>query len=369
MEFYMNEGYDKVIIVDPGKNAVKVLVFTKTYQLIQYFVFPSKTMKKRNFADIDGGSEFQFKVVYNDQKFMVGEGIADNYNFDVTKNNEHHKLCIYTAIAHVVQKPNERVYLIVGYPSSDFTNIIQREAYLKLIHADEPVHMNVNGVDKSFELAGIAVYPEGIGFKPRMKNPHRNVHVVDIGGQNINYRHYDAQGNTLLSYSLDRAGINHLEEYVRKELRRFVNADKVSVEAINIVNAIKNKEITELDDSYLTGYEDSLEFIANTVLDFLEKNVLGQLMSKGVNLYQRGHLIIFSGGGSIILRPYLEELLENNEGNMYFSDTAQWDNCISYVIKDLTDRCKIEGRIKEAKAIGQKILIQSDDLKILDLNP
>ena len=54
---------------------------------------------------------------------------------------------------------------------------------------------------------------------------------------------------------------------------------------------------------------------------------------------------------------------------MYFSDTAQWDNCISYVIKDLTDRCKIEGRIKEAKAIGQKILIQSDDLKILDLNP
>jgi len=369
MEFYMNEGYDRVVIVDPGKNAVKVLDFSKTYQLNKYFVFPSKTMKKRNFADIDGGSEFQFKVIYNDQKFMIGEGIADNYNFDVTKNNDHHKLCIYTAIAHVVEKPQESIYLIVGYPSSDFTNIQQREAYLELIKSDEMIHMNVNGVDKSFELAGVSVYPEGIGFKPRMKNPRRNVHVVDIGGQNINYRNYDAQGNTLLSYSLDRAGINHLEEYVRKELRKFVNADKVSVEAINVVNAVKNGSITELDDSFLTGYDSSEEFIANTVLDFLEQRVLGQLMSKGVNLYQRGHLIIFSGGGSIILKPYLEELLTNNEGNMYFSDTAQWDNCISYVIKDLTDRCKAEGKIKEAKAIGQKILIQSDEFKNLDLNP
>ena len=45
-----------------------------------------------------------------------------------------------------------------------------------------------------------------------------------------------------------------------------------------------------------------------------------------------------------------------------FSSTAQFDNCISYVIKDLGDICKNRGLLKEASVIGQKILNEIDAL-------
>lgn len=360
MDFKINENYDKIVVVDPGKNAVKVLVFSTNYDLEKRFKFPSKTKKKRNFYDIDGGSEHMYKVEYNDEKYLVGEGINENYNFETTKNNLHHKLCIYTAMAKAVTKPNEKVHLIIGYPSSDYVNSSQREEYFNLINSDNIVSINVNEDEKDFRIIDLAVYSEGMALKPRIMNPNKVVEVIDIGGQNINSKKYDAQGNTLNSYSLDEAGINHLDEFIKRELRRFVQADKFNVDSVNTEKAIKECRIEELDDKYLNNYKTTKEFMEDVVLSFIERNVLGKLSAKGTNLYQRGNFLIFTGGGSILLRPYLEKLLVNNEGNMYFSSTAQWDNAISYAIKDLGDRCKKVGKVKEAQMIGQKILKQTD---------
>ena len=261
-------------------------------------------------------------------------------------------------------------YLVVGYPSSDFTNIDQKKDYLKLItpkNESKSVEMILNEVKKKFIIEEISVYPEGIAILPRMKNCGINVHIADIGGQNINYRNYDANGNTLASFSLDKAGINHLEEYIKNQLRKFVRADIISVESINILEAIKKGHINEIDNatetrgitsSLIANYSSSEEFIEDTVLTFIENNILGQLISRGVNFYQRGNFIIFTGGGSIILKPYLEKILTNNIGNMYFSNTAQWDNCISYVTKDIGARGKKEGKMKEAQLLAQKVIKQ-----------
>lgn len=357
----LNSKYDKVLIVDPGKNAVKVFVFSPNYELLERYYFPSKSKKKINFADIDGSSDKQFKIELDGVKYIVGDGISNNYNFETTKNNLHHKLCVYTAIAKAVTKKNEQIYLIVGYPSSDYTNETQKKEYIELLSSNKNIEMIFNNEEKKFTIAGINVLPEGIALKPRMDNSGKTVHVNDIGGQNLNYRHYDSKGNTLNSFSLDNAGINHLEEYFRTQLRKFVEADKVSVEAVDVLKAIKDKKIEEVSDEFLTAYKNTEEFVKDTVLTFLDNNVFGQLISKGVNLYQRGNLIIFSGGGSFLLRPYIEEILENNKGNMHFSETAQWDNCISYTIKDIGDRCKAKGVIKEAQLLGKKILEQTQE--------
>lgn len=376
MNFDLKNTVDKIIIVDPGKNAVKIFAFNTNYELIKRYSFPSKTMKKRTFADIDGSSEDQYKIELDGEKFVIGDGIVNNYNFETTKNNNHHKLCIYTAIANLVKKPNERIYLILGYPSSDFTNNNQKEKYIDLIKPqseDELIEMTVNGELKTFTIKDISVFPEGIAMRPRMNNHGKDVHIVDIGGQNINYREYDSRGNTLSSFSLDKAGINHLEEYIKNQLRKFVRADIISVEAINILKAIEDEKIEEIDGIHspenpvLNAYSNSAEFMEDSVLTFMEQSALGQLLSKGVNLYQRGKLIIFTGGGSIILKPYLEKLLINNNGNMYFSNTAQWDNCISYVTKDLGERGKKHGKIKEAQILAQKAMKQVivDELTLL----
>lgn len=367
MIFDLKTKVDKIIVVDPGKNAVKIFAFTPNYELIKRYCFPSKTMKKRTFADIDGSSEDQYKIELDGEKFVVGDGIINNYNFETTKNNNHHKLCIYTAIANLVEKENEKIYLILGYPSSDFTNNKQKEEYIDLIkpqNSEKAVNLNINGVEKSFTIEDIAVFPEGIAMRPRMYNEGKDVHIIDIGGQNINYRDYDARGNTLNSFSLDNAGINHLEEYIKNQLRKFVRADIIAVEAIDRLKAIEDERINEIDEinteenPLLNAYNTSAEFMEDSVLTFMEQSALGQLLSRGINLYQRGKLIVFTGGGSIILRPYLEKLLPNNKGNMYFSTTAQWDNCISYVVKDLGERGKRENKIKEAQILAQKAMKQ-----------
>ena len=369
-KFKLNESYDKIIVVDPGKNAVKVLVFDTQYNLLDKYSFPSKTKQKRNFADIDGSSKRQYKVEFDGIKYLVGEGIQGLYDFQTTKNNLHHKLCIYTAIANSVVKKDERIYLLAGYPSSDFTNTNQLNDYKELINSKERIEFEINGECKSFYIAGFGVYPEGIGFKPRVEHQGKSVNIIDIGGQNVNFRAYDKKGNTLISFSSDSTGINHLEESFRKKLRTFVKADVISVESIDFLGAVLKRTISEIDylnNNILYSYENSKELLEDIVLTFIEEKVLGELVSKGINLYQRGNFIIFTGGGALLLKPYIEEILVNNKGNMSFSNTAKWDNCISYVIKDLGDRCKKVGAIKEAQLMGSYILKQFEKDKDMPL--
>lgn len=360
----LNENVDKVIIVDPGKNSVKSFEFSPAYELLGSNVFPSKSEKKRNFYDIDTSSKKQYKVEINHnnviEKYVVGEGIDNNFDFDTTKNNFHHKLCIYTSIANYVDRPNERIHLVVGYPSSDYVNSIQRKDYEELLKSDEPVTITINGEVKTFIITDVVVLPEGIAFKPRVLNPNRVVEVIDVGGQNINYRKYDQKGNTLESFSLDKAGMNHLADEIKSKLRKFVRADMVNLDAIDYEKAIEDRKIAEIDDSLLTDYPNTSEFMEDAVLTFIEKSVIGQLRSHGVDITKRGNLLIFSGGGSISLKKYFEELLTNNEGNMFFSDTAQWDNCISYAVKDIGDRCKKLNKSVEAQNLGKKVLKQTD---------
>lgn len=359
----INENYDKIVVVDPGKNEVKTMVFDKDFSLIDHFSFPSKTEKKRNFYDIDSSGDNQYKIVYEGQNFLVGEGIRGSYNFETTKNNLHHKICVYTAIAKSVEKLNERIHLIVGYPSSDFVNLEQRTAYINLLSSKKPINFTLGEEDKVFEIVDVAVFPEGIAMRPRVLNSKRPVHIVDIGGQNVNYREYDVKGNTLRSLSLDDAGVNHLENYTRTRLRNFVNADVVAIDALDIMEAIKTGEIANLNDSMINTYSTTKEFMEDVVATFIENSVLGQLLSKGINLYQRGHLIIFVGGGSLLLRPYLESTLVNNKGNLYFSSTARWDNCISYVMKDIGDRCKKAELKNEAQRLAQVIFKETDSIE------
>lgn len=360
----LNENIDKVIIVDPGKNAVKSLSFSPAYELLGNNLFPSKSERKRNFFDIDTSSKKQYKVEipHNNvlEKYVVGEGIDNNFDFDTTKNNFHHKLCIYSSVAEYVDTPNERVHLVVGYPSSDYVNPIQRKEYEELLKSSEPITMTINGEVKTFILVDVSVLPEGIAMKPRVLNPNRVVEVIDIGGQNINYRKYDQKGNTLESFSLDKAGMNHLSDEIKSKLRKFVRADKVNLDAIDYEKAIENRKIEEVDDSLITEYSSTDEFIEDVVYTFIEKQIIGQLRSHGVDITRRGNLLIFTGGGSISLQKYIEETLVNNVGNTFFSDTAQWDNCISYAIKDIGDRCKKLNKPAEAQKLGQKVLKQTD---------
>jgi plasmid segregation protein ParM len=192
-------------------------------------------------------------------------------------------------------------------------------------------------------------------MKPRIeKIGKRRVKDIDLGGENLNYRYYDELGNTLESFSLDGAGVNHLESFLKTKLRKFINVDVIDVECIDYLGGVKTCSLKEVKDSDFSGYHNSHEFMEDAIDDFIEQKILGALNTKKVNLRLRGDKILFTGGGSVLLKPYLETALENNKENLVFSDTAYWDNCISYVIKDIADRCKaLPGDKTANKAIAQ----------------
>ena len=358
----INKNINKIMVVDPGKNTVEVMAFSNDYDLLGREYFPSKSKEKKNFYDIDSSSERQFRITYEGHNYLIGEGILGDYNFETTKNNLHHKLCVYTAIANFVTEPDENIYLVVGYPSSDFANITQKEEYIAMLSETGNVSIILNGEEKTFRIVNVAVKPEGVAMKPRVEKASKcKVRSIDIGGENINHRYYDALGNTLSSESLDGVGVNHLESFIKSKLRKFINVDVIDVESIDYLGGVASGELREVYPDDLMGYADSREFMEDAVSEFVEDKVLGGLRAKGINLSLRGDKIIFTGGGSVLLRPYLEAALENNKQNLIFSDTAYWDNCISYAIKDIGDRCKeapgnrVEN-MKCAQACAGKIL-------------
>lgn len=365
----INKDIDKIIVVDPGKNTVNALCFDPNFTLIGHVAFPSITKKKRSFRDIDGSSELQFQYERDGVRYLVGEGVLGGFDFQTSKNTTHHKICVETAISYFVGNEEEHVHLVVGYPSSDFTNPEQQKEYINLLNEKEPVHLNLDGMDKSYTLVNLVVKPEGIAMKPRVDQiAKERVKIIDIGGENINYRYYDEKGNTLENESVDKLGVNHLESFIRTRLRKYIKINQFDVESVDYMNAVKSGRITGLKNDDIADFKDSKEFINETVLDFVDMIIEG-LDAKGVSLYKRGAKILFTGGGSILLRPYLEETLENTKDHLVFSNTAYWDNCISYAIKDVGDRYKeADGdkmeNMQMAQMISNKMLKEANQLAI-----
>lgn len=333
------EPFDKVVIVDPGKNQVKVLGFNKKMKSIKGFTFPSvsRQVRRRKFENQDRSTK-HFQVKFGKKLYTIGEGVrSGTYNMELTKNNIHHMLCIYTAVGLLVTKSNEEVYLSVGYPSSDFDNEKYLEEYREMIIGDNNGHIEIeiNGTKKSFHIAHLDIHPEGQVLMPRlfMKSPE-GFRVVDIGGQNVNYREYDGKGNTMRSFSLDRAGMNYIAEHIRTELRKNLPNDRINLDHIDFMRVIKTRKIPKITEINEYG-SDINEFVEDTVLDFLDMYVFEPLQANDVDLNVTNIPTIFSGGGALTLDEYLRDEFEVDNDETIFSETARWDNSLSYAIRTI----------------------------------
>lgn len=333
------------IVVDPGKHEVKGMVFTKTGTIKGVFSFPSKMEKVRSFNNRESSSNKQFRLVFNNRKYLVGEGVVAEYDTDVNKTNEHHQRCVYTSVATLVGNSNENVNLVIGAPTNDFEVDESIIDYKNLMvgNAKGKIELIVNDTPKSFTITEntMEVYPEGMAVLPRaMRKNTGHTHVVDIGGQNVNYRRYDDKGNTLVAFSLDYAGMNKLELYLKQELRFAIPLHSIDASTINWNNAITNGRIDEIealmkaDKSFkMINFDDSAEFMDEAVTDFINKELVQPLAQRSIDIKSAGHAVLFTGGGSLRLENYLKRIFAKNWDNMEVSKTAKWDNCISYAMR------------------------------------
>ena len=114
-------------------------------------------------------------------------------------------------------------------------------------------------------------------------------------------------------------------------MRRAIENPNVNFRGIDYNEAILTGKI--FDIGAIEGFSDSTAFINNVVQNFIKKEIVSELASRGYNINVQGQHIIFTGGGSLLLQPYLENLLQGNKSNLIFSKSAKWDNCLSYTIK------------------------------------
>lgn len=350
------------IVVDPGKHEVKGMVFTKTGTIKGVFSFPSKSKKVRSFNNTESSSPNQFQLEINRKKYLIGEGVVAEYDADINKTNAHHQRCVYTSVGSLVGNNNEAVNLVIGAPTNDFEIDESIADYKELMLGDNKgsVEILLNNTPKSFKITAdsLEVFPEGMAVLPRaMKKDPGRIHVIDIGGQNVNYRHYDEKGNTLEYFSLDYAGMNKLELYLKKEIRFAIPLHSVDINSIDWNAAISSGRIAEIDalvkrkdDFHMIGFDDSAEFMDETVQDFINDELITPLRQQSVNLRSAGHAFLFTGGGSLRLENYLKKVLSDNWDNMEVSQTAKWDNCISYAMRYLS---KVE---KDKKVVTKAVI-------------
>lgn len=214
--------------------------------------FPSKTEEiiEERFLEEDSSLR-QYRLELNGHYYMVGEGVDTTYNTELTKNTLHHKLCIYATIADFVTEPDEEILLVLGYPSTDFQNNFRREDYQRLIYGDKDgfIEFVQNGEPVSFQLANVIVLPEGQAMLPRMTevDDYYSLYVLDIGGQNVNFREFDNKGNAKNAFSIDVAGVNFLERALEAELRRAIENPNVNFRGIDYNQAILEGKLRILE--------------------------------------------------------------------------------------------------------------------------
>lgn len=314
------------IIVDPGKYDVKIYDVMGR-NIMSVGSFPSKMKKVLTFHGQETNGDSVFKVAYDGNKAIMGIG---NYSTDTTKSTLHHQMCIYTALGLLAQN-GESVNLIVGQPSSDYKNPTELNNYIEKIKGMQngEIEIEFEGVVKKIRINDLRVYAEGMATYSRLVNGRNAYHIIDLGGKNLNYRFYDANGTLMESFSLDTAGMNHLTDYLKEELRKVVDARTIDLESINFEEAIQTLNIPIIDEIPEVGtVEAFLNFYVNL---FIEEQIEKKLANH-LDFNKKGHKIIFTGGGTLLLKPYLEARYAQNAESIIFSTRARFDNCSSYLL-------------------------------------
>lgn len=373
---------DDFIVVDPGKHEVKVIVFTKIGTIKGVFAFPSISKKVRSFNNNESSSSKQFRLNLDKRNYLVGEGVSGVFNTDISKINEHHQLCVYASVAALVGDAKEAINLVIGSPTNDFELAESVDSYKELIlgnngndNKDGAIELECNDLAKSFHIESLEVFPEGMAVLPRaISKKAGRIHVVDIGGQNVNYRLYDEKGNTINYFSLDSAGMNKLENFLKIELGLSMINKAIDFDSIDWNRAISEGKIQEIDDMIkegtsqeLVGFDDTAEFILDRVEDFIDREIVIPFSQRGIQLHDRGHAILFTGGGSLRLQTHLKEFFSDNWDNMEISQTAKWDNCISYAMRYLSKNASDKSVVTKAVVAIIKEMKHPDFEEIHDL--
>ncbi|MFH5781512.1 ParM/StbA family protein [Heyndrickxia oleronia] len=210
-----------LIAVDCGKYATKAILKSKDKQAIT--VFRTKMQEVEQVGiEINSGS---YHVKYNKKSYLVGDAVSESYSsFDLTKKIDIHKICIYTAIADLLQltnlqTENIKIHLAINIPISSYKDATSKREYKNFIENNgEPILFDFNGEHYYLLLKDVVVAFEGVGIiydeMEQMKSKYTV--VIDVGGLNTTYATFDGINPIFDSMTVSNLGINILKGKIGK---------------------------------------------------------------------------------------------------------------------------------------------------------
>lgn len=260
-------------------------------------------IKTPNFSFVSGLAEHTVKPPMADELVEYGgrywtlSGKRLSYMRDKTQDDRYFILSLF-AIAKELESaghytPVEQIDLAVGLPPEHFgvlrdkfARYFKRDGVIKFVYRDRPYSITINSVSV-FPQAYAAVIPQS-----SMVVRTSSMFVVDIGG-------YTTDVLLLRKGKLD-------SQYCRSLETGIITMNNEIVRKVGALHDMRIED--EHISAVLSGAETILpEDVKNTIRSETgrhAKDILDQLRELQVDL--RSNPAVFTGGGSILLRPFLE---------------------------------------------------------------
>lgn len=312
---------DYVIALDSGKHTIKAtgreVTPSNEEKEIKRVSFRARSYDLRNsYLEVAGNSH---KVLFNGDEngIIVGEQGTDA-DFNTSKTNELHRLCAYTAITQFLE-PNtkdNKIHLVLACPLDVLKIKEAKEEYKNFIKGDEPITINIDDEDYTFEIVDIIIKAEGSGIVYTQPEyfEDKNTAVVDLGGLNLSFSSYKNKVNSAENRFSEELGGNKLTEYVRDSLKVYRKGNDVKIEEAE--KALKDGHLYKLGEPEY----DSSTYIVKAKEKYVE-NLISCLARRGQKLdtFQE---VVFIGGTT----KRVEGQLLNKYKNARIPGNPQWES-------------------------------------------
>lgn len=292
-----------LIAVDSGKYGTKAILLHNNKE--HYVYFRTKMQEVTTSLDIDvpAGS---YVVKHNGKTYIIGNMVDESYSsYDLSKEKDIHKLCIYVAIAELLSQANIKpsnvvLKVAVNIPISAYKDATTKKRYLEFIeNSNNPIVIEVNGVPFMFELRNAVAVFEGVGavFHDVKESKNVNTTVLDLGGLNATLCQYDSLTPNFNSMVVSNNGCNIL----KGKIGRMIN------ERFGIAVAPNDLERI-IHDGYLMSegaiVTDSYHLIEQ-IKDAHFQEIISFAKSRGYTFNNTN--ITFCGGGALLLHNCIKE--------------------------------------------------------------
>ncbi len=271
-------------------------------------------MTKEGFISGQGTHRYKHEMV----EAVVGEGASQhNLKLDKTRD-EGYRVLAYTLLCKIIDKDKEDmerqkefpvINLVTNYPLNVY-NSETKEAFEDFLKTEDFIHVFLDKKQKMFWLKNCTVFPQTVPVSyvnPKSFN-NQIKGIIDIGGMTC-------QGVILDSFNIvpdskftENLGCLNLYNKVRKELNSYFT---VNIQDYEMPAIIKN--------GLRENTQKSLEIIDEVIRSHIKEI---QNAIKVNNWNEHNIPIMFTGGGSLLLKAYLEEMFPYVE----FSQDPLWDN-------------------------------------------